>query len=253
MTTMSAERTAALRSQSAVAEARQDARAFLEALAQPAIGREQADMVVLVVSELVRNALRHGGGAYTLRLAAHPAPGADPRPRRRDGWIRLAHGQRPRPPRRRHGRSRRRQDRPRPPPPVARRPVPAAWRARVRARTAGSRRGRPLSRSRTARRRGRPGGRRSAPRSVGTPGSLRGPRAVRLWRCGRRPPCSAGRGRSPSTRRGRGRTTRLSPTAARAYPLRCRPTPHPVRRKHCTVRPGGVQPGQARKLPMMVP
>ncbi|MFD9415180.1 ATP-binding protein [Streptomyces goshikiensis] len=71
MTTMSAERTA-LRSLSAVAEARQAARAFLEALGQPAIGREQADTVVLVVSELVTNALRHGGGAYTLRLTAHP-------------------------------------------------------------------------------------------------------------------------------------------------------------------------------------
>ncbi|MEU9255427.1 ATP-binding protein [Streptomyces sp. NPDC048270] len=71
MTTMSAERTA-LRSQSA-AEARQAARAFLEALGQPAIGREQADTVVLVVSELVTNALRHGGGGYTLRLTAHPS------------------------------------------------------------------------------------------------------------------------------------------------------------------------------------
>ncbi|MFF3089941.1 ATP-binding protein [Streptomyces nojiriensis] len=68
MTTMSAERTA-LRSPSTVAGARQAARAFLEALGQPAIGREQADTVVLVVSEL---ALRHGGGAYTLRLAVRP-------------------------------------------------------------------------------------------------------------------------------------------------------------------------------------
>ncbi|MFJ9942105.1 ATP-binding protein [Streptomyces erythrochromogenes] len=71
MTTMSAERTALL-SLSAVAGARQAARTFLEDLGQPAIGREQADTVVLVVSELVTNALRHGGGAYTLRLAAHP-------------------------------------------------------------------------------------------------------------------------------------------------------------------------------------
>ncbi|MFG2415590.1 ATP-binding protein [Streptomyces goshikiensis] len=71
MTTMSAERTV-LRSLSAVAEARRAARAFLEALGQPAIGRDQADTVVLVVSELVTNALRHGGGAYALRLAAHP-------------------------------------------------------------------------------------------------------------------------------------------------------------------------------------
>ncbi|MFD9470456.1 ATP-binding protein [Streptomyces goshikiensis] len=71
MTTMSAERTA-LRSLSAVAQARQAARAFLEALGQPAISPDKADTVVLVVSELVTNALRHGGGAYTLRLAAHP-------------------------------------------------------------------------------------------------------------------------------------------------------------------------------------
>ncbi|MER6317035.1 ATP-binding protein [Streptomyces sp. NPDC001581] len=71
MTTMSAERTA-LRSLSPVAGARQAARAFLEALGQPGIGREQADTVVLVVSELVTNALRHGGGAYTLRLTSHP-------------------------------------------------------------------------------------------------------------------------------------------------------------------------------------
>lgn len=71
MTTTSAERTAP-RSLSAVAEARQAARAFLGALGQPAIGREQADTVVLVVSELVTNALRHGGGAYTLRFAARP-------------------------------------------------------------------------------------------------------------------------------------------------------------------------------------
>ncbi|MCY0939835.1 ATP-binding protein [Streptomyces antarcticus] len=71
MTTMSAERTA-MRSLSAVATARQDARAFLETLGHPTIGPEQADTVVLVVSELVTNALRHGGGAYILRLSAHP-------------------------------------------------------------------------------------------------------------------------------------------------------------------------------------
>lgn len=72
MTTTSTERTA-LRPLSAATEARQAARAFLEALGQPALGREQADTVVLVVSELVTNALRHGGGAYTLRLTAHPS------------------------------------------------------------------------------------------------------------------------------------------------------------------------------------
>ncbi|GLW04681.1 hypothetical protein Slala05_83110 [Streptomyces lavendulae subsp. lavendulae] len=35
--------------------------------------RAQADTVVPVVSEVVTNALRHGGGAYTLRLIAHPS------------------------------------------------------------------------------------------------------------------------------------------------------------------------------------
>ncbi|MGY4394707.1 ATP-binding protein [Streptomyces sp. TE12347] len=72
MTTTSTERTA-LRPLSAATEARQAARAFHEALGQPAICREEADTVVLVVSELVTNALRHGGGAYTLRLTAHPS------------------------------------------------------------------------------------------------------------------------------------------------------------------------------------
>ncbi|MFD3805554.1 hypothetical protein ACFWSF_28515 [Streptomyces sp. NPDC058611] len=47
MTTMSAERTA-IRSLSAVAEARQAVRAFLETLGQPAIGPEQADTIVLL-------------------------------------------------------------------------------------------------------------------------------------------------------------------------------------------------------------
>ncbi|WP_339134995.1 ATP-binding protein [Streptomyces sp. f51] len=65
---MSTDRTA-LRSPST--GARQAARAFLGALGQPAIGREQADTVVLVVSQLVTNALRHGGGAYALGLSAH--------------------------------------------------------------------------------------------------------------------------------------------------------------------------------------
>ncbi|MFF4850532.1 ATP-binding protein [Streptomyces sp. NPDC001194] len=71
MATTSARRTAP-RPLAAVAEARRAARRFLEALGEPAVGREQADTVVLVVSELVTNALRHGGGAYTLRLTAHP-------------------------------------------------------------------------------------------------------------------------------------------------------------------------------------
>ncbi|WCD91180.1 hypothetical protein KPP03845_200141 (plasmid) [Streptomyces xanthophaeus] len=71
MATMSAERTAP-RPLSAVAEARRAARAFLEAFGQQAVAREEADAVVLVVSELVTNALLHRGGACTLRFAARP-------------------------------------------------------------------------------------------------------------------------------------------------------------------------------------
>ncbi len=71
MTTMSAV-CASLASLSAVAEARQAARTFLESLGQPTVDQEHADTVILVVSELVTNALRHGGGAYTLRLTTHP-------------------------------------------------------------------------------------------------------------------------------------------------------------------------------------
>ena len=71
MDTMSVN-TAADRSASAVADARDATRAFLEALGQPEIAPEDADTVVLVVSELVTNALRHGGGTCTLRLTAHP-------------------------------------------------------------------------------------------------------------------------------------------------------------------------------------
>ncbi|WP_046495852.1 ATP-binding protein [Streptomyces odonnellii] len=61
-----------IHSATAVADARETTRAFLEALRQPAAGSEAADTVVLVVSELVTNALRHGGGTCTLRLTAHP-------------------------------------------------------------------------------------------------------------------------------------------------------------------------------------
>ncbi|MFF1832994.1 ATP-binding protein [Streptomyces sp. NPDC058231] len=63
---------ATVRSAASIAGAREHARAFLECLAQPAIAAEAADNVVLVVSELVTNALRHGGGACTLDLTAHP-------------------------------------------------------------------------------------------------------------------------------------------------------------------------------------
>ncbi|MBT2467230.1 ATP-binding protein [Streptomyces sp. ISL-66] len=55
-----------------VAGARESARAFLRTPRQPPIAAEAADTVILVVSELVTNALRHGGGTYTLRLTAHP-------------------------------------------------------------------------------------------------------------------------------------------------------------------------------------
>ncbi|MFF6877472.1 ATP-binding protein [Streptomyces sp. NPDC012474] len=62
---------AAVRS-TAIAGARETARAFLEGLQQPAVAPDAADTVVLVVSELVTNALRHGGGRCTLELTAHP-------------------------------------------------------------------------------------------------------------------------------------------------------------------------------------
>ncbi|MEI7030557.1 ATP-binding protein [Streptomyces pratensis] len=52
------------------AGARGSALAFLEEL-EPAVAGEAADAVVLVVSELTTNALRHGGGTFTLRLTAH--------------------------------------------------------------------------------------------------------------------------------------------------------------------------------------
>ncbi|WP_107417737.1 ATP-binding protein [Streptomyces sp. CB03238] len=69
----------------AVAEARGMARAFLEAL-EPTVAPEATDTVVLVVSELVTNALRHAGGVCSLRLAARrdaiEVAVADPSPAR---------------------------------------------------------------------------------------------------------------------------------------------------------------------------
>ncbi|MET7665235.1 ATP-binding protein [Streptomyces sp. NPDC005463] len=62
---------ATVRSATSVAGARESARDFLEGLDHP-IAAEAADTVVLVVSELVTNALRHGGGTCTLDLTAHP-------------------------------------------------------------------------------------------------------------------------------------------------------------------------------------
>ncbi|MFH9967775.1 hypothetical protein ACH4PR_41540 [Streptomyces mirabilis] len=57
---------ATARSATSVAGARQSAWDFLEGLV-PQIAAEAGDSVVLVVSELVTNALRHGGapGAWT--------------------------------------------------------------------------------------------------------------------------------------------------------------------------------------------
>lgn len=63
---------AAVRSPKAIADARATARAFLEGLQQPNVAPDAVDTVVLVVSELVTNALRHGGGRCTLELTAHP-------------------------------------------------------------------------------------------------------------------------------------------------------------------------------------
>ncbi len=70
MDTMSVTVTTA-RSSTSLAGARESARHFLEDLV-PAIAAEAADTVVLVVSELVTNALRHGGGTCALDLTAHP-------------------------------------------------------------------------------------------------------------------------------------------------------------------------------------
>ncbi|MER8199362.1 ATP-binding protein [Streptomyces microflavus] len=53
-----------------VSRARQAARALTDRLI-PAPPPEMADTLVLVVSELVTNALRHGGGVFSLRLTAH--------------------------------------------------------------------------------------------------------------------------------------------------------------------------------------
>ncbi|WP_328908631.1 ATP-binding protein [Streptomyces sp. NBC_00234] len=54
-----------------VSQARQAACAFSDRLT-PAPRPDMEDTLVLVVSELVTNALRHGGGAFSLRLTAHP-------------------------------------------------------------------------------------------------------------------------------------------------------------------------------------
>ncbi|MEU2794284.1 ATP-binding protein [Streptomyces sp. NPDC007100] len=59
------------RSGNSAADARRDARAFLDGLLPPATS-EASGAVLLVVSELVTNALRHAGGTWTLELTAHP-------------------------------------------------------------------------------------------------------------------------------------------------------------------------------------
>ncbi|WP_328310664.1 ATP-binding protein [Streptomyces sp. NBC_00442] len=54
-----------------LADARDSARNFVAGLADP-VAADAADTVVLVVSELVTNSLRHGGGTCTLDLTEHP-------------------------------------------------------------------------------------------------------------------------------------------------------------------------------------
>jgi anti-sigma regulatory factor (Ser/Thr protein kinase) len=70
MDTMSVD-VATARSTTSVAGTRESTRDFLDRLGHP-MAAEAADTVVLVVSELVTNALRHGGGTCTLDLTAHP-------------------------------------------------------------------------------------------------------------------------------------------------------------------------------------
>ena len=75
------------RSTTSVGGARDSVRIFLAGLARP-IAPRAADTIVLVVSELVTNALRHGGGACVLELTAHP-----------DGIDVAVHDDSPQPPR----------------------------------------------------------------------------------------------------------------------------------------------------------
>ncbi|MEN8654571.1 ATP-binding protein [Streptomyces sp. 21So2-11] len=101
-----------------ISRARQAARTFTDCLA-PAPGPDTADTLVLVVSELVTNALRHGGGCCTLRLSAGPgtvtAAVSDPNPahprertpQRRQRRLRLAHDSPPHQPPDHHHRPRR--------------------------------------------------------------------------------------------------------------------------------------------------
>uniref|UniRef100_A0AAU2VPU7 ATP-binding protein n=1 Tax=Streptomyces sp. NBC_00008 TaxID=2903610 RepID=A0AAU2VPU7_9ACTN len=71
-TTSAAERAALViedDSTAGVARARDAARTFAHSL-DPALEAEAAETLTLVVSELATNAVRHGGGSYTLRLDA---------------------------------------------------------------------------------------------------------------------------------------------------------------------------------------
>jgi anti-sigma regulatory factor (Ser/Thr protein kinase) len=70
MDTMSVDVTT-VRSAASLASARKSTRDFLDRLVRP-LAAETADTVVLVVSELLANALRHAGGTCTLDLPAHP-------------------------------------------------------------------------------------------------------------------------------------------------------------------------------------
>jgi signal transduction histidine kinase len=69
---------AAVRSTTAIADARDTAQAFLEGLQQPAVAPDAADTVVLVVSEFVTNALRHGGAAAHWDRLRTPTPSRSP-------------------------------------------------------------------------------------------------------------------------------------------------------------------------------
>ncbi|WP_392895588.1 ATP-binding protein [Streptomyces sp. LN699] len=70
MDTMSVTVTPA-RSSTSIADARESARHFLEDLPR-VITAEVAETVIMVVSELVTNALRHGGGIAIMEVSAHP-------------------------------------------------------------------------------------------------------------------------------------------------------------------------------------
>ncbi|MCY0963108.1 ATP-binding protein [Streptomyces sp. H27-H5] len=59
------------RSTASIGDARASTRGFLDRLV-PSVADQAGEDVVLVVSELVTNALRHGGGTCILTLTAYP-------------------------------------------------------------------------------------------------------------------------------------------------------------------------------------